>query len=142
MRALAEIDADIARVLAPYAVTLEQLLPLEYGTLQSMTPLPPGCMDARDYVEQLDTYQSNVREVEAKLAAAGADEHLRRTLELYEAKLYRFSCLWRPIDAEAFRSALHALLRERVDAAVSAGRAEALALSQQRSSVASALALH
>jgi len=132
MRSLAAIDVDIARVLAPYSVTLEQLLPLSYGTLQSMTPLPPGCMDARDYLEQLDTYQSNVREGEAKLAAASADEHLRRTLELYEAKLYRFSCTWRPIDAEAFRTSLHALLRERIDAAVSAGRAEALALAQSR----------
>ena len=52
-RELAEIDADIARVLAPYDVTLEQLLPLSYGTLQSMTPMPPGRMDARDYLEQL-----------------------------------------------------------------------------------------
>ena len=41
MRSLAAIDVDIARVLAPYSVTLEQLLPLSYGTLQSMTPLPP-----------------------------------------------------------------------------------------------------
>ena len=129
-RELAAIDADIARVLAPYDVTLEQLLPLSYGTLQSMTPMPPGRMDARDYLEQLDTYQSNVREVEAKLATQ-PDEHLRRTLELYEAKLYRFSRLWRPIDAEAFRSALHALLRERIDAAVGAGRAEALVLTRQ-----------
>ncbi len=134
MRDIAAIDADIAVVLKPYDVTLDQLVPImmAHGTLLSLTPLPPGCMDARDYLEQLDTYQSNVREAEAKLMGEAhhqrPEEHLRRALDIYEAKLYRFSRLWRPIDAHAFRSALHALLRERINAAVDAGRAEALAL--------------
>jgi hypothetical protein len=140
MRDLAAIDADIERVLTPYGVTLDELLPVAYGPLPSVTPLPPGCMDARDYLEQLDTYQSNVRDAEAKLAllSSGAaedetkrsDEHLRRALDLYEAKLYRFSRLWRPIDAESFRKALHGLVRERINTAVDAGRARAQSLVQ------------
>ena len=133
MRALAAIDAEIGALLSPYGVTLEQLLPLDqaFGQLLSLAPLPPGCMDARAYLEQLDTYQCNVREAESKLCEAQrTDEasHLRRSLDLYEAKLYRFSRLWRPIDGEAFRSALYVLLRERIDAALSERRAEALAL--------------
>ena len=138
------IDAEIQARLAPYGLTLDTYLPLHHKPLYELTPLPPGCMDAPDYLTQLEAYQASLVDAQTKLAASQArlaeaepgDEGLIRrqvdqdrcNVELYDTKLYCFSRVWRPIQGVAFRAAMGALLRERARTVLAHHQAEALRL--------------
>lgn len=133
MRTLGEIDAEIEALLLPYNLTLSTYLPAHGSHLFSLTPLPPGCMEAADYLRQVDTYASNVAQARAELARIEAQsdateravEEAVRSVDRYSVKLYQFSQQWRPVRGAEFKRDMERLLRERIETVLSEHKATA-----------------
>ena len=139
-----DIDRELARVLLRHGVELRAYLTMP--DVYYDAPLPRGTMDARAYLSLLDAVERELNGLED--ARTLADRHLGEAfahaasmgLSLYDAqstlardfearrralhaRRVRLVTRWRPIDAEAFRTAVAPLLKNRLEALAALARA-------------------
>lgn len=86
------MDDEIASVLAPYHLTLEEYMSMG---LTDPLQLPPGTMDSRAYLDKMAELQALHEEGQADV----------------ERQIWELMFGVRPIDGEAFRARMGRLLR-------------------------------
>ncbi len=110
---VAEIDAELAAMLAPYGVSPSAYL----QSLENPPRLPPGTIDSRAYLARLSDLKERIDQAS--------------TPEL-ERQMWEFTLLTRPIDGVAFRMRMTRLLRARCEVVQAKHTAEAKRLMRAR----------
>ena len=116
LMSLADVDAEIASVLAQYHLTFDAYVATG---VESPPRLPPGTMDSRAYLERMAELQALSDEGQADV----------------ERQIWEFMFGVRPIDGRGFQDRMERLLRSRCELVERLHRAEAERLAAERDAI-------